>query len=142
MIHQFDNLLTGGPRSPLFIGKDRRDGCRAEECHAYGFSQDLHGIGGAHNWAGPRARAGTVFHLTQVFLRNVVDGERAEDSLVNVGGDHCALAVLAGKHRTAGDHDRRKVYPCRSHQFTGNNAVARGKQDEPIKEVNLGHDLD
>ena len=98
------------------------------------------GISGVHTGAGAAGRTYVQLEIIELFLVDLASLEGAD--CLKHGGKARALAVhMTGKHRTAGNEDRRDVHTRRGHQKTRYVLVAVRDHDERIKRVRQRHRL-
>ena len=141
LCHELHDLHAGLPGEGEAGGVDGRDGAIARQAHAEGLGKAVHRIGGEHAGAGTTAGAGGALEAIELGGRHLAPRHGA-DGDKDVGEVDRAAVETAGEHRTTADDDGRKIDAGGGHQHAGDDLVAIGDENEPVKGVGPDNDLD
>ncbi len=121
-------------------GRHRRQSPVPREPHPEGLREAVHGIRREH--AGTRSATGTrvVFEVEEL-PRGDLTGLVSSHALEDRDEIHLTMAHPTGEHGPAAHHDGGNVETHGSHEHPGDDLVAIGNQDQPVKGVSHGHDF-
>ena len=105
------------------------------------FEHGGHRVGGEHTAARTGTRAGVVFDLQQLVIVDFA-GRVCADRFEHVADREIATLVLAGRDRTAVEHEPRNVQAQERHRGARNRFVARHQRHDRIETVTARDQLD
>ena len=118
-----------------------RDRAVAGQCHADGFGQAIHRVGGVHAGAASAARTGGLLHFAQLSVGHL-SGGMAADSFRYFGKADALAFELARQHGASADKDTGQIHAAGRHQHARHDLVAVRDKHRRVQRMRGQHDFD